>query len=68
MLLLLSVLALTSSSVPPFLFIVLPKYVNDSASSSGSHFNLIGLLLVVLAFIICVLLMLMLSLSCVDCV
>ena len=60
------ILALTSSSVPPFLLIVLPRYVNESVSSSGSPFNVMGLLFFVLAFIILVLLLLMLSPSCVD--
>ena len=59
-------LALTSSSVPPFLFIVLPMYVNESVSSSGSPFSEMELLFFVLAFIIFVLLLLMLSPSCVD--
>ena len=60
------ILALTSSSVPPVLFIVLPRYVNASVSSSGSPFNVMGLLFFVLAFIVFVLLLLMLSPSCVD--
>ncbi|KAK2185918.1 hypothetical protein NP493_217g04021 [Ridgeia piscesae] len=60
------IVALTSSSVPPFLFIVLPRYVNESVSSSGSPFNVKGLLFFVLDFIIFVLLLLMLSPSCVD--
>ncbi|KAK2187927.1 hypothetical protein NP493_150g03006 [Ridgeia piscesae] len=60
------ILALTSSAVPPFLLIVLPRYVNESVSSSGSPFNVMGLLFFVLAFIIFVLLLLMLSLNCVD--
>ena len=38
------ILALASSYVSPFLFIVLPRYVNESVSSSGSHFNVMGLL------------------------
>ena len=58
------ILALTSSSVPPFLLIVLPRYVN--VSFSGSPFIVMGLLFFVLAFIILVLLLLMLSPSCVD--
>ena len=58
------ILALTSSSVPLFLLIVLPRYVNESVSSSGFPFNVMGLLF--LAFIIVVLLLLMLSPSCVD--
>ena len=33
------ILALKSSSVPPFLLIVLPRYANDSISSSGSPFK-----------------------------
>ena len=36
------ILALTSSSVPPVLFIVLPRYVNASVSSSGSPFLCVG--------------------------
>ena len=39
------ILALMSSSVPPFLLTVLSRNVNESVSSSGSPFN-------VLAFII----------------
>ena len=62
----LCILALKASFVPSFLFIVLPRYVNESVSSSGSPFNVIGLLFFVLAFIIFVLLLLMLSPSCVD--
>ena len=58
--------ALTSSSVPPFLLIVLPGYVNESVSSGGAPFNVMGLLLFVFAFLIFVLLLLMLSPSCVD--
>ena len=46
------ILALTSSSVPPFLLIELPRYVNESISSSGSPFNVMGLLFFMLAFII----------------
>ena len=60
------ILALTSSSVSPFLWIVLPIYVNESVSSSGSPFNVMGLLFFVLAFIIFVLLLLMLGPSFVD--
>ena len=60
------ILALTFSSVPPLLLIVLPRYVNEYVSSSGSPFNVMGLLFFVLAFIIFVLLMLMLSPSCID--
>ena len=62
------ILALTSSSVPPFVLIVLPRYVNESVSFSGCifQFNVMGLLFFVLAFISCVLLLLMLSPSCVD--
>ena len=60
------ILALTISSGPPFLLIVLPRYVNESVSSSGSPFNVIGLLFFVLAFIIFVLRLLMLSPSCID--
>ena len=41
-------------------------YVNESVSSSGSPFIVMGLLFFVLAFIILVLLLLMLSPSCVD--
>ena len=59
-------LALTSSSVPPSLLIVLPRYVNEFVSSSSSPFNVIGLLFFVLAFIIFVLLLLMLNPSCVE--
>ena len=55
------ILALMSSSVPPFLLIVLPRYVNESVS-----FDVIGLLFSVLAFINFVLLLLMLSPSCVE--
>jgi len=50
--------------VPPFVLIVLPRYVKEAVSSSGSPFNAIGLLFFVLAFIIVVLLLLMWSLSC----
>ena len=46
------ILALTSSAVPPCLLIILPRYVNESVSSSGSPFIVMGLLLFVLAFII----------------
>ena len=60
------ILALMSSSMPPFLLILLPRYVNESVSSSGSPFNVMGLLFFVLAFIIFVLFLLMLSPSCVD--
>ena len=60
------ILALVSSSVPPLLLIVLPRYVNESVSSSGSPFKVMGLLFFVLAFIIFVLLLLMLCPSCVD--
>ena len=60
------ILALTSSSVPPFLLIVLPRYVNESVSSSGSPVNVMGLVCFVLVFITFVLLLLMLSPSCVD--
>ena len=60
------ILALTSSSVPPFVLIVLPRYVNESVSSSGSPFSVMGLLFFVLAFIIFVLLLLPLRPSCVD--
>ncbi|KAK2192174.1 hypothetical protein NP493_37g07022 [Ridgeia piscesae] len=60
------ILALTSSSVPPFLLIVLPRYVNESVSSSGPPFIVMGLLFFVMAFIILVLLLLMLSPNCVD--
>ena len=51
------ILALASSFVPPFLLIELPRYVNESISSSGSPFNVMGLLFFVLAFIIFVLLL-----------
>ncbi|KAK2176839.1 hypothetical protein NP493_636g03006 [Ridgeia piscesae] len=60
------ILALTSSSVPPFLLIVLPRYVNESVSSGGSLFYVMELLFFALTFIIFVLLLLMLSPSCVD--
>ena len=60
------ILALTSSAVPPCLLIVLARYVNESVSSSGSPFIVMGLLFFVLAFIILVLFLLMLSPSCVD--
>ena len=59
-------LALTSSPVPPLLLIVLHRYVNESVSSSGSPFIVMGLLFPVLAFIILVFLLLMLNPSCVD--
>ena len=45
------ILALASSAVPPCLLIVLPRYVNESVSSSGSPFIVMGLFFV-LAFII----------------
>ena len=48
-----------ASSVPPFLLIVLavlPRYVNEYVSSSGSPFNVMGSYFFVLAFIIFVLL------------
>ena len=61
----LCILALTSSSVPPSLLIVLSRYVNESVSSSGSPFNVMGWLFFVFAFIIFVLLLLMLSPGCV---
>ena len=64
-----SILALTSSPLPPFLLIVLPRYVNSVSvflSSSGSPFIVMGLLFFLLAFITFVLLLLMLSPSCVD--
>ena len=38
------ILALTSSCVPLFLLIVLPRYVYESVSSSGSPFSVMGLL------------------------
>ena len=60
------ILALTSSSVPPFLLIVLPTYVNESVSSSASPFNVMGLLFFALTFIIFVLLLLMLRPGSVD--
>ena len=60
------ILALTSTSGPPFLLIVLPRYVNESFSSSGSPFNVMGLLFSVLPLIIFVLLLLMLNPSCID--
>ena len=40
--------------------------MNESGSSSGSPFNVMGLMFFVLAFIIFALLLLMLSPSCVD--
>ena len=46
--------------------IILPKYLNESVSYSGSPFNVMGLLFFVLAFIILVLLLLMLSPNCVG--
>ncbi|KAK2187085.1 hypothetical protein NP493_179g00026 [Ridgeia piscesae] len=58
------IVALTFSSVSPCF--ILPMYVNESVSSSYSPFNVMGLLFFVLAFIIFVLLLLMLSPSCVD--
>ena len=58
----LCILALTSSLVPPLWFIVLPRYVNESVSP----FIVMGLLFFVLAFITFVLLLLLLSPSCVD--
>ena len=58
--------SILASSVPPLLLIVLPRYVNESVSSSGSPFHVMGLLFFVLAFIILVLLVLMLNRSCVD--
>ena len=51
--------ALTSSSV-------LPRYLKESVSSSGSSPSVTGLLFFVLAFMILVLLLLMLSPVCVD--
>ena len=60
------ILALTYSHVAPFMLIILPWYVKVYVSSSGSPFNVMGLLCFVLAFIIFVLLLLMLSPSCVD--
>ena len=60
------ILALMSSSVPPFLLIVLPRYVNESILSRGSPFNVMGLFFFVLAFIIFVLLLLILSPRCAD--
>ena len=53
-----------ASSVPPFLLVVLPRYVNEYVSSSGSPFNVMELYFFVLAFF--VLLLLRLSPSCVD--
>ena len=60
------ILALISSYVSPFLLIILQRYVNESVSSNGSPFNVMGLLFFVFAIIIFVLLLLMLSPSCVD--
>ena len=56
------ILALTSSVAPVLL---LPMYVEESVSSSGSHLNVTGLFFM-LAFMILVLLLLMLSHVCVD--
>jgi hypothetical protein len=39
----LPILVLTSASVPPCLSTILPRYVNDSISSSGSPFKYIFL-------------------------
>ena len=60
------ILALTSSSVPPLLLIMLLRYLKESVSSSGSHLSVTGLLFFVLAFMILVLLLLMLNPICVD--
>ena len=60
------ILALMSSSVLPFVLIVLSRYVNESDSSNGPPFSVMGLLFFVLASIIFVLLLLMLRPSCVD--
>ena len=60
------ILALTCSSVPPFLLIVLPRYVSESVSSSDSPFNVMWLLFFVLAFVIFVVLLMMLSYGYVD--
>ena len=60
-------LAFTCSPVGPFLLIVLPRYVNACITSSGSPFNVMGLLFFVLAFVIFVLPLLILSPSYVDC-
>ena len=61
-----SIRALTSSSVPPLLLIMLPRYLKESVSSSGSSPSVNGLLFFVLAFMILVLILLMLSPVCVD--
>ena len=58
--------ALTSSSVPSLLLIMLPRYLKESVSSSGSPPSVTGLLFFVFAFTILVLLLLMLSPICVD--
>ena len=58
--------ALVSSSVPPVLLIVLPRYVKQSVSSSGLPPTVTTFLLFVLAFITLVLLILMLSPVCPD--
>ena len=58
--------ALVSSSVPPILLILLPRYVKQSVSSSGFPPTVTTFLLFVLAFIILVLFILMLMLVCAD--
>ena len=58
--------ALVSSSVPPVLLILLPRYVKQSVSSSGFPPTVTTFLLFVLAFIILVLFILMLSPVCAD--
>ena len=60
------IIALTSSSVHPLLLIMLPRYLKESVSSSGSPPSVTGLLFFMLAFMILILLMLMLSPICVD--
>ena len=60
------ILALTSSSGLPLLLIMLPKYLKESVSSSGSPPNMPVLLVFVLAFIILVLLLMILNPICVQ--
>ena len=59
------ILALTSS-LPPLLLIMLPRYLKGYVSSSGSLPSVTELMFFVLAFMILVLLLLMLSRICVD--
>ena len=58
--------ALVSSSVPPVLLILLPRYVKQYVFSSGFPTTVATFLLFVLAFIILVLFILMLSPVCAD--